>query len=417
VDSQTPVGKYFVLALTIVFLAITISGPIVSLLSLDIAKTYFPESFAAGSSQAAQNAAVGAVTQIATINSAFEVVFALIMSLVAVRLKHKSLLLIGVILVFISAVGSFLAPNLLTLQVFFGLEGAGTIMVAIMGYTMVGEFLPFSKKAKTVSYLVATTALVTLVAAPPIVLISNFGGWRLNFLLLVLPVSLFGLLLAFFALPYESNSELATAGKNVYLTGFKKTFKNRSAASCLIGGMLAGATAVGTFALTFYRQQLGLPLSYASGIMMIATSMYVVASLLIGRFVNQIGARILVIVAALGNGIFTSIFFFMPSWWIALPLDMLHVWFGAATFTAFQCLILDQVPEHRPTLLSLRSIFGNLGLAIGAALGGAMLILFGSYQAVGVAFAITSFAAAGAFLMTKDTTKASSVITNIKQQY
>ena len=408
-DSQKPVGKYFVLALTIVFFAVTVSAPIVSLLSLDIAKTYFPESFSAGSSQAAQNAAVGAVTQIATINSAFEVVFALIMSLVAVRLKHKSLLLIGVILVFISAAGSYLAPNLLTLQVFFGLEGAGTIMVAIMGYTLVGEFLPFSKKAKTVSYLIATTALVTLVAAPPIFLISSFGGWRLNFLLLVLPVSLFGLLFAFFALPHEPNTELITAGKNVYLTGFKKIFKNRSAASCLIGGMLAGATAVGTFALAFYRQQLGLPLGYASVIMMIAASMYVVASLVIGRFVNRIGARILVIVAAFGNGIFMAIFFFMPSWWIALPLDMVHVWFGAATFTAFQCLILDQVPEHRPTVLSLRSIFGNLGAAIGAALGGAMLILFGSYQAVGVAFGVISFAAAGAFLMTKDTTKTSTL--------
>ena len=407
VDKQVFVGKYFVLALTIVFFAATVSGGIVSLLSLDIAKTYFPESFAAGSSQAAQNAAVGAVTQIATVNSAFEVVFALIMSFVAVRLKHKSLLLLGVVLIFISAVGSYLAPNLLTLQFFFGLEGAGSILVFIMGYTMVGEFLPFSKKAKTVSYLVATTAIVILVVAPPIALISNFGGWRLNFLLLVLPVSLFGLLVAFFALPHEMGVKLATAGKSVYLTGVKKIFRNRSAASCLIGIMLTGATAVGVFALTFYRQILGLPLGYASGIMMIATAMYVVASLVIGRVVNRIGARILVIVAAFGNGIFTSVFFFMPSWWIALPLDMLHVWLGAAAFTAVQCLVLDQVPEHRPTLMSLKSVFGNLGTAMGAALGGAMLIIFGSYQAVGIAFGIVSFASASVFLMTKDTTKTS----------
>jgi len=33
----------------------------------------------------------------------------------------------------------------------------------------------------------------------------------------------------------------SVVGKNVYLTGFKKIFKNRSSASCLIGGMLARA--------------------------------------------------------------------------------------------------------------------------------------------------------------------------------
>jgi hypothetical protein len=42
---------------------------------------------------------------------------------------------------------------------------------------------------------------------------------------------------------------------------------------------------------------------------------------------------------------------------------------------------------------------------LGAALAGAMLIIFGSYQAVGISFGIMSVASAGAFLLTRDPTK------------
>jgi predicted MFS family arabinose efflux permease len=90
---------------------------------------------------------------------------------------------------------------------------------------------------------------------------------------------------------------------------------------------------------------------------------------------------------------------------IAFPLDMIHIWCGAAAFTAFSCLALDQVPNDRATMMSMRSVFGSVGGAVGAALAGAMLIIFGSYQAVGISFGIMSVASAGAFLLTRDPTK------------
>jgi len=400
-----PVGRIFVLALVIAFFAITISGPIVSLLSLDIAKTFFPTSFSAGSSQQMQAAAIGAVTQIVTANSLFEVIFALVLGVVAVRFRHKPLLLVGVLLVIVSAVGAYFAPTLWVLGVFFAIEGAGTIMVGAMGMTLVGEFMPQKRKAKTISYAIAATAAATIVSYPIINVITNFGGWRLNFLLLAMPVSIFGLLLAYYGFPSTQSAKTTNIAGNVYLTSFKRVLLNRSAAFCLIGGTLGASGVVGTFALAFYRQQLALPLGYTSIIAMVAGLMYLTASLVIGRFVNRVGARMLVLVTTTANGIFTMTFFFMPTWWIAASLDMIHVWFYAATFTAFSCLALDQVPEHRSTMMSVRAVFVTLGGVVGAASGGAMLMLFGSYQAVGIVFGVMSVAAAGAFLLTKDTTK------------
>jgi hypothetical protein len=59
-------GKFFVPTLTLIFFAVTISTPMLGLLPLDMAKTFFPDSFVAGTSEAVQRAAIGAITQIST---------------------------------------------------------------------------------------------------------------------------------------------------------------------------------------------------------------------------------------------------------------------------------------------------------------------------------------------------------------
>jgi hypothetical protein len=57
-------------------------------------------------------------------------------------------------------------------------------------------------------------------------------------------------------------------------------------------------------------------------------------------------------------------------------------------------------------MMSLSVTFGTTGGAIGAAVGGALLVLFVSYQAVGLALGATDIAAATIFcFLTKDPTK------------
>jgi predicted MFS family arabinose efflux permease len=401
-------GRSLTIALLVVFFSIFTSNTIVALLSLDMAHTFFPASFVQGASSAAGAAAVGSIAQVVTANTIFEVFFAISMGYLAIRFKFRPLMLFGIGLVIVSAIGSYFAPTLIFLAFFSALEGGGTVIVGATGFSLVGEYLPFEKKAKTVSYLVAITMFVSLIGAPLVTTITNFGGWRLSYLLFSLPISVIGFFLAYLTLPRGKGhikAEANTQQKEV-LMGFKSVFFNKSAILTLVAGMLGGTSVMGTFALAFYRQQLGLPLAFASMVYMIATTMYILASLVVGRFVNRVGARKLGLVCAFANGLLMMIFFFMPVWYFALPLDMTHVWFGAAVFTSFQCLTLDQVPKFRPTMMSMRSLFLSLGAMIGAALGGIMLIVFGSYAAVGVLFGLLSIIAAIAFLGTKDTTKA-----------
>jgi predicted MFS family arabinose efflux permease len=393
-------GRFFVPSLILVTFAVFLSTPILTLLSVDIARTFFGN---------VDPTSLGAVSQIGTVNSAAEVVFALLMGVLAVRFKHRSLLLGGMALVVVSAIGSFFAPTLLVLQIFFALEGAGTVIVNIFALSLVGELLPSKTKAKTVGYLVGVTSLATLVGAPVIGFITNVGGWQSNFLWLVLPSSVVGLGLAYFGLPSTPRKIAVETEHGSYFAGFKKVLSNRSAAACLIGMMLVSSVAVPVFAIAFYRQQylsnLPVPeqINFVVVILMVAMATGAAASFVVGRLVNRVGAKNLTVAGALVSSVLTTVFFFMPNFWVAIALDMIHVGFYFAAYTAFSCLALDQVPSYRGTMMSMKNMFYTIGIAMGTAVGGVMLSLFSSYQAVGLAIgAMGVTSAAVFFFLTRD---------------
>ena len=92
---------------------------------------------------------------------------------------------------------------------------------------------------------------------------------------------------------------------------------------------------------------------------------------------------------------------------IAFAFDMLHVWFAAFAAPAFVYLILEQVPKSRGTMMSMNSLFNNVGNVIAPALGGALLFFTsGIYGVVGLALgSITVAGAAVLLFFAKDPTR------------
>jgi predicted MFS family arabinose efflux permease len=81
----------------------------------------------------------------------------------------------------------------------------------------------------------------------------------------------------------------------------------------------------------------------------------------------------------------------MTSFGLAFTVQMIHVWFWSAAATSWLYVSLDQTPAVRGTMMSLRQIFSSMGFALGAAAGGFALIVFGTYQAVGITLAAIIF--------------------------
>jgi DHA1 family multidrug resistance protein-like MFS transporter len=394
-------GKRFVPVIVFMVFALNIASLTLTLLTREIGATFF------GSDT---QATVGITSQLSTIGFAAAVAAGVAMSVLAIRFAHKSLLLAGITLQVMSAAGSFLAPTFLWMQVFFAMEGVGAVLSSVAFITLIGDFVPQSRKAKAVSYITAAVFLATFAGARMIPIVADLGTWRYAYLLLALPFAAAALLASYFGIPSIPHSHQSAVDKEKYVGSFKRVLLNRSAAACLVGGLFFSGV-IGLFAVNFFRQHfwsdlsLSLQAQYASYVVMVSTLLFAIGSLVAGRLASRFGVKTLTVVGAFGDGIFIALLFLSPNLWMALVFDWLHVWFAATAGTALACLALDQVPKARGTMMSLQSVFGNIGNTIAPAVGGALLV-WSSYQALGFVLGGMSMVASAIILfLAKDPTR------------
>jgi DHA1 family bicyclomycin/chloramphenicol resistance-like MFS transporter len=396
--------RFLVPTLAVAYFSSSFSNIIVSLLAVDIAKTFFGDS---------SGVAMGLTSQLNTLNAVATVVFAIALSFLAIRFKYKSLLILGIAFVFISAIGSFLAPTLFALQIFFAIEGAGSITVWIIATTIIGDVLSQKKKAKAISYIISIGYAAMLISIVLVNSITSVAGWRSNFLFLVLPFSILSLAISVFIIPSKNIKKETILSKIKCFDGFRQILRNKSALACLITTLLTLAQGqIAIFAIAFYRIRFSMPREWATIIYEIAALIFIISPIISGRIVNRVGAKRLALTMTSLSAICLSTFFFIPNLYGAIALDMLHIAFGSAAIPAFIYLVLEQTPDYRGTMMSLNSIFNNAGNAIGPAIGGALLILTsGFYPVIGLAFGLMTFTGAAVLLLfVKDTTNRQDIV-------
>jgi DHA1 family inner membrane transport protein len=349
------------------------SGPIsvlAALLLVDIGDTF--------------NTPVGIAGQINTSYSAIAVVSALLIGALSIKFKHKSLLLAGLLLIVLSALGCYLASDFPSFLISYSLSGAGFAVVTPMTFAMVGEHVSLEKRATAVGIVVAGGALVYVLGAPVIAVMAGYGGWRFPLFGFVLPVLLISLFLAFLGLPSASANPSNSVNGSTYLQSFKKILSNRSAVACLTGDAFrAGAfVAVVVYAASFVRERFLVSTSLASLVLLGGALCYAIGSVASGLLVNKIGRKASTVSTALFSGAFTVVFAFVPILWLSVLLILCASWFFGMVASAANSLTLEQIPRLRGTLMSVDAAAVNLGSALGAAVGGVTLIAFG-YEGLG----------------------------------
>jgi len=349
---------------------------------------------------------VGITGQLNTLSYAAAVVFALLMGILSVRFTHKSLLLMGLLFLNISAMGCALASDFNLLLISYSLVGLATAAITPMTFTLIAEHFQSEKRANAVAWIVAGGSLSYVIGAPIISLIAGYGDWRTAFYAFVLPMSLLSLLLAFVGVPGASQAPQSTAGKDAYLQSFKETLSCKSAAACLVGNILRMASfmAVLIYGISFFRQRFSIPTNYASVIMLAAASCYTVGSLVTGRQISRFGRKTLTVLTSLLAGIFTISYAFVPNLWLSLASNLSAAWFFGMAASSASNLTLEQVPKYRGTMMSVNSVAQSFGSAFGTAVGGTALII-SNYETLGTILgALGIIAAAIFFLLATDPT-------------
>jgi len=350
---------------------------------------------------------VGVMGQVNTFSSVAAVVFALVMGFLSVRFRHKSLLMTGLLFFAVSSVGCFLASGFAVMLLAYSISGVGLAMINPMVNALVGEHFSLEKRAKAVSWTVGAGALSYVVGPLVLNLLSDFAGWRFSLLGFIIPLLFVSLVLAFFGIPSVSHGHETAVSQSGFLSGFRGVLSCKSAWACLAGDTLRAASfaAVLYYGAAFFMQRFGASTDAATLIILVAASCYTVGSLISGRFVDRVGRKPFTATTVLLAGVLTVCFVLVPNFWFSLLLNVAAaVLFGMVTAAAIS-LTLEQVPAYRGTMMSVDSAFVNLGYAMGAAVGGMVLLRFG-YQGLGAALGLFGILAGAVFyLLARDPTK------------
>jgi DHA1 family inner membrane transport protein len=362
-------GRLTLPALVMSRFALQPSTLLVSLLLIDIGGTF--------------GLPIGIVGQLRTTASIVGVVSALLMGALSVRYRHKTLLMGGLLIQVVSSIGCSLSVNFATMLLFNSLAGLSTVMVAPMTVALVAEHLPLERRSGAIGWVIAGQSLAYLVGAPLIGFLSGYGGWRTPFVAFVLPSALVALLLSHWGLPDRPRSQQSAEGRS-FSRGFKAVLTSRSAVVCLLCLVLSmvGFQAVLLYAASFLRQTFKLSTGVTSLLILGSAIFYTLGSLGSGRLVSRLGRKRTVVIVNLLSSVGVIAFTNLTSFLTVMFFYYLCALFSGAGFAAFQSLIVEQVPEYRGTVMSLTSAANSLGTALGAAIGGAILLNF-SFGALG----------------------------------
>ena len=380
-EEKGSVGRLFVPSLVLSRFATTPRSIILSFLLIEIGLTF--------------GLPVGVTGQIGTAGSVAAFATSLLMGILSVRFKHKSLLMTGLLLLSVALLGCSQAPNFTLMLMFTVLAGLGTAMIMPMTTTLVAKHLPLQKRARAIGLLMATLSVSYLIGSPVISYISNIGDWRLAFLAYALPFPLLSLLLDFKGLPSESESEQTSLKKGSLIEGYKVVLSNRSAVACLLGNALASATFSGIvlYGISFYRQDFQVSKGMAMYFMIGLSLSYTIGALISSRFVNKLGRKPVTTISVFMTGIFIFFFTIAPILWLSVALALIGCLFAGLRATSNVSLTIEQVPKFRRTMMSISAASANQGSALGSGVGGLALLLF-NYKGVGPSLGLLGLASA-----------------------
>ena len=356
--------KRFIFSLALALFGTSMLDVLSSLFLIDLSKTFLDST---------SLTTIAIMSQIVTISSIVGIVFGILSGFLSVRVNHKHLLLFGAVCIVIGAVGCLLAPSLLFLQIFYPFDAIGTIIVSAMAFTLIGEWLPVEKRARSIGVVTSAGILSIAIGFAIAGFAANSGGWRSYLAWYVLPVAIAAVFLAFFLVPKRSH--IIQNVRPSFSAGFKQVMLNKSATACLVSNSFITAGGVWSFfAATFWRKQYLLDVQVVAIITVAVVLVYSLGGFLGGRLVNRVGRKRFVVFSWFSRGLLIAAIVLMPDMWSALFASFVATLIGGFSVTGGHSLFLEQAPESRGTMMSMSGVFASAGWTLGVSMGGLALV-------------------------------------------
>jgi predicted MFS family arabinose efflux permease len=324
---------------------------------------------------------LGLTGQLRTAISLTALLGSLIVTGLTNRFRYRRLLIVGLFAIALSSFLSAFSPSFLFLLGSIVIAGMGVALTVPMTTTLVGEYYPREERGRIMGLLGMGGGVAFLVGGTVASYIAKYGGWRMAFLGFAGLIGGLGLVFTLVFLP-KSN---AKGNGESFTDGLSIIMRNNGALRSLAIALLASISVQGLYLYCFsFLKEVFFTGTIETGLIYTGTAVFFIAgSYITSKLISGLGPRRITAIGLLGISLATLTYHFAPSFLLSVSAIMTGNLLDALRFNGNNALSLDQVPEQKGAMMSLHSASTQLGYAIGAGLGG-VILLYGGWSIMGV---------------------------------
>jgi predicted MFS family arabinose efflux permease len=318
---------------------------------------------------------------LATVTAACAFVTALAVAPLLDRYPRRVWLRLEVGLVAASAVLSATAGSFEVLLLARALAGVGGAVIAGLCYASAADNFPDPhERNRVVARITASATLGSILGLPVMTMVADRAGWRWAVFLMA-PLAL--LVFAGAGTLREAPSAPPAGGVRGWWSGYRRVLSRRDVAALLGVTVLIIAIRFGWFVYVgaYAEDTFGAEAGILSLVFAVAGTAQIVASLLMPRILRVWSPRRVVTVAATVMAANLAVIgVYGDGVWTLFPFVTIGSAAWSACFLSTNLLLLDAIPSARGTVGALQSAGLELGIAVGTAVGGGLLGIFGTYE-------------------------------------
>ena len=318
------------------------------------------------------DASVSAVGQARTILSAVAVACSLMLGRQLDRLGVRPVLIAGAALALAGAGLSAVAPGLAIYYVAQVPVGAGVACLLSAGFAGVASFFDEEEAVWAMGYVVAAQSVSWIVGNPIIGVLTDAFSWRAAY---AVPAAI-----ALIALAAGLAAPRGGRVPGDAESGVRAVLADPSARRWALAELVAYAawTAELTYVGAFYIQSYGIEESTVGLLLAGGSFSFMAATFVTARLTLRHGRRRLAVASALGMGLMLiPVLNLTPSVSFTFGLFCVMALFAGLRTTSSSSLGLAQLPDRPGSMAAARTTSAQLGYALGALAGGAVLAAAG----------------------------------------
>lgn len=242
------------------------------------------------------------------------------------------------------------------------------VLVAL-SMSIASDIMPESKKGPIIALIFAGFTISNVIGVPIGTLIGQLGNWQLTFWFTTL-LGIISLVMSIFILPRKMKVQKASAKEQLGLLANPRMIL----AFFIPTFSIAGTYTVYTYITPILEDGLGIPTSYVSAILLGYGAFSILSNVLAGKIASHNGVSKLRFVFIVQAIILGSLYFTMESTLAGLASLMLMAVMIYAMNATIQLYLMNLATVYSPAAKdfasSLTPVAVNIGIALGATLGG-----------------------------------------------